>query len=92
LLVAGKITDVQRTTSEGFARGNLSIDGAGRWDGQAMAIDFQNENLIARVGGCVAACVPDLICCLESAGALPKGLNPRGACSVRRVLAGVVSM
>ena len=66
---SGKITDVERTTSEGFARGHLSIEGTGPWSRQAMRIDFQNENLIARMDGHVLACVPDLICCLETEGA-----------------------
>ena len=66
---------MERATSEGFARGHLSVEGTGPWDRQAMRIDFQNENLIARVDGHVLACVPDLICCLETAGAAAQLLS-----------------
>ena len=61
--------DVERGTSEGFARGHISIEGGGAWAGQDLRIDFQNENLVARADGVTLACVPDLICCLETEGA-----------------------
>lgn len=36
-----------------------------------LLIEFQNENLVARtVAGCVLACVPDLICILETGSGL----------------------
>ncbi len=60
--------DVQRKTSEGFARGSFSVEGVEAHRGEQLQIDFQNENLIARMDGRVLACVPDLICCLESEG------------------------
>ncbi|MGE3911237.1 MAG: DUF917 domain-containing protein, partial [Chloroflexota bacterium] len=61
LLLTGKIMDVVRTTGGGFARGTLTLDGSGP-AGRSMQIDFQNENLVARVDGKVVATVPDLIC------------------------------
>jgi DUF917 family protein len=36
-----------------------------------MEIDFQNENLVARVGGQILSVVPDLICILDSESAEP---------------------
>lgn len=76
----GKVIDVDRRTAGGFARGQLSIRGASgtEWEGAVMTIEFQNENLLARlttnsktatkgsVSSAVVACVPDLICCLET--------------------------
>jgi DUF917 family protein len=58
LLFEGKVVDVLRRTTGGFARGSLRLEGGGR----ALEIDFQNEYLIAREGGEVRVCVPDLIC------------------------------
>lgn len=60
---------MHRTTSEGFARGHLSITGFGEHQGQIMQIRFQNENLVATVDGHTIASVPDLICLLETEGA-----------------------
>lgn len=65
-LFEGKITDVERRTEAGFARGRVSMDGIGGDTGRSAELAFQNENLIATVDGTVAATVPDLICVLES--------------------------
>ena len=62
--------DVERRTSEGFARGHFIIMHEHAWpESGGMRIDFQNENLVARIGKHVLGCVPDLICCLETEGA-----------------------
>ncbi|CAL5220079.1 g2030 [Coccomyxa viridis] len=71
LLFSGKIMDVQRETSEGFARGTITVEGADAHRGKQLQIDFQNENLVAHMDGSIIACVPDLICCLESEGGAP---------------------
>ncbi len=65
---AGKIVEVQRQTTEGFAKGSFEVEGLDAHQGLAMQVEFQNENLIALMGGNVVACVPDLICCLEAEG------------------------
>lgn len=61
-LLTGKVTDVHRTTSGGFARGNATVAGA---DGQ-LRLSFQNEFLLAERDGEVVATTPDLICALET--------------------------
>jgi hypothetical protein len=66
ILFTGKISDVDRRTTAGFARGNLSLEGLGENSGEQLAIDFQNENLIARKDGAVICTVPDLICIVDS--------------------------
>ncbi len=66
LLFRGKVVDVKRWTTGGFARGNLEIDGFSDFNGGSLQIEFQNENLIARVNGKVVATVPDLICIVDS--------------------------
>jgi DUF917 family protein len=69
VIFRGKVVDVERRTTEGFARGKakfVSFDG-----GSQMEVQFQNENLIAVVDGKVRCIVPDLICVLESDTAEP---------------------
>ena len=66
ILFTGKVVDVDRRTTSGFARGALTIDGIESWQGRAMTIDFQNENLVARVDGAIVCTVPDLICAVAT--------------------------
>ncbi|GAB3983954.1 DUF917 domain-containing protein [Actinoallomurus acanthiterrae] len=66
VLFTGKITDVERRTSGGFACGTASLTGVGAHEGRTLELDFQNENLVARRDGVVVAGVPDLICVLET--------------------------
>lgn len=65
VLFEGKVMDVTRRTSNGFAVGRASLQGFARDDGKTMTIDFQNENLIANVDGSVVASVPDLITLID---------------------------
>src|SRR5207253_9175084 len=50
-LLEGKIVDVERRTTGGFARGTASIDGLGSDTGRTLATEIQNENLVARADG-----------------------------------------
>ncbi|MEZ4862062.1 MAG: DUF917 domain-containing protein [Caldilineaceae bacterium] len=61
ILFRGKITDVYRRTTKGFARGTLMLQGY-QGEAETLDIEFQNEFLIARLNGQVLATVPDLIC------------------------------
>ncbi|MCS7221465.1 MAG: DUF917 domain-containing protein [Anaerolineae bacterium] len=77
VIFRGKITDVARRTTGGFARGTATIAGVESYAGQEMVIEFQNENLIAQVrqrdqgtgaqqsDGEIRATVPDLICIVD---------------------------
>lgn len=65
-LFEGKITDVERRTVSGFARGRVTMDGTGPDQTATIAIQFQNENLVAIRNGDVLATVPDLITLLEA--------------------------
>lgn len=73
VIFTGKIVEVFRRTSEGFAKGTVRIAelDAGSAEPRLLDIEFQNENLIARVGGEALAVVPDLICVLDSETAEP---------------------
>jgi DUF917 family protein len=67
----GKIVDVSRRTSGGFARGEVRIAGGAGFEGHTLTIAFQNEFLIARSGDRVLATTPDLITLLDSETAEP---------------------
>jgi uncharacterized protein len=61
-LFAGKIIDVERRTVAGFTRGRALVEHAG----EELALEFQNEFLVARRGEEVLASVPDLITVVDS--------------------------
>ena len=66
ILFSGKVVDLERRTTAGFARGTLTIDGLEAYSGERMVIEFQNENLVARREGIIACVVPDLICAVAT--------------------------
>jgi DUF917 family protein len=72
-LVSGKIADVERRTTSGFARGSVVVEGLGADAGRLIRLELQNENLVALEQGRVLASVPDLISVLDSetADAIP---------------------
>ncbi len=70
VIYEGKVIDLWRRTTQGFAKGRTLIQGTGGHDG-VMEIVFQNEYLIARRDDRLLAIVPDLICVLDSETAEP---------------------
>ncbi len=69
VIFEGKVVDVFRRTTEGFAKGNARIESS-NGDG-TLELRFQNEHLIALHGERVRGIVPDLICVLEAETAEP---------------------
>jgi uncharacterized protein len=65
-LIAGKIQDVERRTTNGFAAGSVLVEGLGPDAGRLVRLELQNENLVALEHGQVLASVPDLISVLDS--------------------------
>ncbi|XP_071834530.1 uncharacterized protein [Apostichopus japonicus] len=70
-LISGKVVDVCRETTGGFDQGFLEIEGTGRYSGQEVIVQFQNENLLATRktdGGKeeVVATTPDLIVIVDA--------------------------
>ncbi len=61
----GKVVDVERRTTAGFAMGNTTIEGIDDYTGKTMKIRFQNENIMAAIDGQIVATVPDLISILD---------------------------
>ncbi len=66
LLHVGKVVDVQRRTTTGFARGDATIDGLDAYLGRLLVVRFQNEHLVAEVDGAAIATTPDLIIVLDT--------------------------
>jgi DUF917 family protein len=69
VIFEGKLVDVWRETTQGFARGRALVQGMG--NGETLEMLFQNENLVARANGKLKAIVPDLICVLDGETAEP---------------------
>ena len=65
-LVTGKVVDVERLTSGGFARGVVTVEGTGVDAERVVSIQVQNENLIASESGRTIACTPDLITIVDA--------------------------
>lgn len=70
-LFDGKISDVQRRTEGGFAKGQARIEGAGPDTGSTLVVCFQNEHLVAIRDGQVVASAPDLIIVLDAETGVP---------------------
>lgn len=68
-LFVGKVVDVERRTTEGFAKGLAKVQS--HEGDQVLEIAFQNENLTAYRDGALVAIVPDLICVLDADTAEP---------------------
>jgi len=70
ILFNGKITDIERRTTEGFARGTVILEHITE-PGREMRIEIQNENLVAWDGDTPVATVPDLISMIDHETAKP---------------------
>lgn len=68
-LIGGKVIEVERRTTEGFARGYVRVTGTGADAGREVRLHVQNENLRATEGDRTLAVVPDLLTiCDEATG------------------------
>ena len=66
LIFRGKIVDVQRRTSKGWALGECVLEGMDSDTGARMVVRFQNENLVAIRDDEIIASVPDLITIIDA--------------------------
>jgi uncharacterized protein len=66
LLFGGKVRDVSRRATEGFLRGQASLDGLEAFRGQVFTLAFQNEFAVGWLDGEARVMTPDLICVLDS--------------------------
>ncbi|GAA6152841.1 DUF917 domain-containing protein [Pseudoteredinibacter isoporae] len=65
-LFSGKIESISNRVEGGFTLGECHIRGIGEKSQQILTVEFQNENLIARLDGQLIAMVPDLICLVDT--------------------------
>ncbi len=70
-LVTGKVVDVDRQTTEGFAKGSAVIEGVGPDSDRLLRMEFQNENAVLIEDGKVLASVPDIITAVDIHTARP---------------------
>ncbi|MEM7339468.1 MAG: DUF917 domain-containing protein [Actinomycetota bacterium] len=70
-LMEGKVADVDRQTTAGFARGTATIEGTGPDSGRLLRMEFQNENAVVMEDGKVLASVPDIITAVDIHTARP---------------------
>lgn len=65
-LFAGKVVDVHRATTTGFARGSATVLGLNPDGAEAsLRLSFQNEHLVATLNGTTLVTTPDLIMVLD---------------------------
>jgi hypothetical protein len=65
-LFSGKISAVERRTTEGFLRGRTTVQGLGDDRNSQAEIEFQNEWLVLWRDGVPIASTPDLICLIDN--------------------------
>jgi len=65
-LFTGKVSAVERRTTEGFLRGSITVQGLGDDRAAQAELAFQNEWLVAWRNGAVLASTPDLICVIDN--------------------------
>ena len=70
VLFEGKVVDLLRETTRGWAIGRVIFEGTGVSAGR-LEVRFQNEFLVAKQGDRTLAMVPDLICVLDQENAEP---------------------
>lgn len=70
-LLEGKVIDVDRRTTDGFARGSATIEGIELSAGRLVRMEFQNENTVVIEDGAVVASVPDIITAVDIYSARP---------------------
>lgn len=68
---AGKVTDVDRSTSGGFLRGVATISGLDNYRASSLELSFQNEHLAVVIDDAVITTAPDLIAVVETSTGNP---------------------
>ncbi|HEY4553454.1 MAG TPA: DUF917 domain-containing protein [Bacillaceae bacterium] len=84
-LFKGKVTDINRKTQEGFAKGKATIEGLDDFKSEECYLHFQNEHLLAETKDRVLCVTPDLIAVLDSETGMPittEGLKYGARCVV----------
>jgi len=66
VLFRGKVSDVNRRTTEGFLRGTATLDGLESHRGHLFSLAFQNEFAVGWLDGEPRVMTPDLICLMDT--------------------------
>jgi DUF917 family protein len=66
VIFRGKVSDVNRRTTEGFLRGTANLDGLEADRGRSFSLAFQNEFAVGWLDGQPRVMTPDLICLLDT--------------------------
>ena len=66
MLFRGKVSDVNRRTTEGFLRGTATLDGLESDRGSTFSLAFQNEFAVGWLDGVPRVTVPELICVMDT--------------------------
>lgn len=70
-LFRGKVTDINRKTESGFAKGIATFEGINEYKGETLEVRFQNEHLLAQTDQRLLCVTPDLIAVLDAETGLP---------------------
>jgi hypothetical protein len=70
-LFKGKVTDIDRKTKTGFARGIAKMEGFEQYTSKSFELHFQNEFLLATLDGVPRCVTPDLITVLDAETGFP---------------------
>lgn len=62
----GKVSDVNRRTTEGFLRGTATLEGLESDRGRSFSLAFQNEFAVGWLDGQPRVMTPDLICLMDT--------------------------
>ncbi|MGN8646246.1 DUF917 domain-containing protein [Gracilibacillus sp. HCP3S3_G5_1] len=84
-LFKGKVSDIDRRTDAGFAKGVAKIQGFDEYYNESLSLHFQNEHLLAKKGDQAICMTPDLIAVLDAETAMPittEGLRYGARCVV----------
>lgn len=84
-LFKGKVTDINRKTETGFARGIATIEGMEGYQNEELYLKFQNEHLLAHTKDKTLCMTPDLIAVLDAETGMPittEGLRYGARCVV----------
>lgn len=84
-LFKGKVSDIDRKTETGFARGIATIEGMENYQNEELYLNFQNEHLLASTKEKALCMTPDLIAVLDSETGLPittEGLRYGARCVI----------
>jgi len=84
-LFKGKVADINRTTTDGFAKGTAQIVGVEEFSTETCTLFFQNEHLLAKKGEEVLCVTPDLIAVLDTDTGTPittEGIRYGARCTV----------